>query len=168
MLGHAFPCPWQYKASSWWWTQHDMPAVIWSCRHRLRIVHSSWQWLFFDSLTLPPDDQSSETVWRGDDRSSDRHLFPLIDHRKNKPVWREDDRSSPRQTVSDDRSSPRETNSDERSSPRQTVADDRSSEREINSFERSSPRQNDVDGRALPDWKRIKSSCFPCCLGIFK
>ena len=31
-------------------------------------------------------DRSSETVWRGDDRSSDRHFFPLIDHRKNKPV----------------------------------------------------------------------------------
>ena len=27
-------------------------------------------------------DRSSETVWRGDDRSSDRHFFPLIDHRK--------------------------------------------------------------------------------------
>ena len=33
-------------------------------------------------------DRSSETVWRGDDRSYDRHLFPLIDHRKNKPVCR--------------------------------------------------------------------------------
>ena len=82
MLGHPFPCPWQYRASSWRGTQHDTPAVIWSCRHRLRIVHSSWQWLFFDSLALPPDDRSSETVWRGDDRSSDRHLFSLIDHRK--------------------------------------------------------------------------------------
>ena len=28
------------------------------------------------------DDRSSETVWWGDDSSSDRHLFPLIDHRK--------------------------------------------------------------------------------------
>ena len=61
----------------------EMIALLTGTYFRWSIIGNSLagRWSLFWPALISVD-RSSETVWRGDDRSSDRHFVPLIDHRK--------------------------------------------------------------------------------------